>query len=267
MKYLLPFLCVTAKIASASDACDTSKQDDCTNAHTLMNETARAFGSGDPALKRLKQMKALILHLQPAHYYAKYCNYGCWCFRDGVHQVGTGSGPAVDAIDQKCLLQAKCYECAEMEHPNRNCVPEQIQYDYSLIFDPNDPDNHNLKSIVCHDDPFDPNTGKTSEKISCRRAICECDKRLAEDLRAMEAQNIWVEENSQKIGSFDPDTQCIHTRGGANSGDKNWEMKCCGTGWRFPYRDSDNRKCCGDMTYDANMLTCCNDVVSTIGTC
>lgn len=225
----------------------------------------KAMNGTDTANRRLKQMKAIILHLQPFHYYAKYCNYGCWCFRDGVHQVGTGNGPPADELDKKCFLQSRCYECAQMEHPNRNCVPEQIRYSYRLLADASDPTNHWKKSIQCTDDPVNPTTGKTSEKIACRRAICECDKKLAEDLRELEPQ--YDESKNQKLGGFDPDTECAYEKGRGPGTD--FEMKCCGNGWRFPYRHGD-RKCCGDVTYDSNMLDCCDETTSdvqTLGSC
>ena len=60
-------------------------------------------------LRRLKQLKALILHLQPAHHFARYCFYGCWCLPDAAHTVaGNGMGQPVDEVDASCKRQASC---------------------------------------------------------------------------------------------------------------------------------------------------------------
>lgn len=119
-------------------------------------------------LRRLKQLKALILHLQPAHHFARYCFYGCWCLPDAEHTVeGVGFGAPIDEVDGSCKRQASCYECAKMDHEGRNCVADQVQYNYKL----NVGADHNGNSIECLDEP-------NSEKFSCRRSICECDKKI-----------------------------------------------------------------------------------------
>ena len=74
-------------------------------------------------LRRLKQLKSLILHLQPAHHFARYCYYGCWCLPEVDHTIEpAGKGMPVDEVDRSCKNQARCYECAKMDHPNRDHV-------------------------------------------------------------------------------------------------------------------------------------------------
>ena len=61
-------------------------------------------------LRRLKNLKSLILHLQPEHRFGRYCNYGCWCLPTPEHDISTaGKGVPVDDIDKACKVQHFCY--------------------------------------------------------------------------------------------------------------------------------------------------------------
>ena len=218
--------------------------------------------SSDPTLenlRRLKQLKVLILHLQPAHHFARYCYYGCWCLPDATHDLhATGMGKPVDSIDAACKRQYQCYECAGMDHPGRDCDESNTQYNYELTYDSDDPDNNMKKGIVCLDDP-------TNEKLSCRRSICECDKKLAEDLR--EHFSVWTVDHHMEQGTFDRSV-CKDSRGtGGNGG--HTERECCGSyPDRFPYSAGAGRSCCGQVTYNPN-LHCCDDnnSVQSLGSC
>jgi len=214
-------------------------------------------------LRRLKQLKSLILHLQPAHFFARYCFYGCWCLPDAEHTVaGVGFGAPIDEVDSSCKRQASCYECAKMDHEGRNCVADQVQYNYQL----NVGADHNGNSIECLDEPNSGKNGVWSEKFSCRRSICECDKKLAEDLR--EHFHVWTHENHQMQGSFNPPTQCLKQPGQGMGAEGTPE--CCGEyPNRFPYKTQEGaRMCCGDKTYDSSLFECCSEnSIAALGTC
>jgi len=212
-------------------------------------------------LRRLKQLKSLILHLQPEHRFARYCYYGCWCIADKAHDFHNGqAGVPVDPIDSSCKRQYQCYECAKMDHPNRNCDSSITQYHYNLLLDDTDPNNHWKKSIQCTD-PADRN-----EKFSCRRAMCECDKRLAEDLRTHFDE--WSVDNHKIQGNFNADVQCVkNPSGGNNEG----PIECCGDyPNRFPFStQGGNRQCCSSAgkTYNPTVNECCGDSVEGVGNC
>merc|ERR1711981_928282 len=221
-------------------------------------------------LRRLKQLKALILHLQPEHRFARYCFYGCWCLPDADHTIeAMGYGQPVDPIDASCKRQASCYECAKIDHPGRNCVADQVQYNYQLNIDATDPHNHWKKSIDCLDDPMSGKNGGWSEKFSCRRPICECDKKLAEDLR--ENFEFWTVGHHQTQGTFVPTQECIHTPcANGNCGGGEGPPECCGEyPARFPFKTMGGaRSCCGDRTFDTTIQECCqNGDLAAIGTC
>jgi hypothetical protein len=214
-------------------------------------------------LRKLKQLKVLILWLQPEHRFARYCFYGCWCLPDREHKLFTvGYGKPVDNVDGSCQRQSKCYECAKMDHPNRNCDPSDTGYSYKLHYDPLDPSNNMKKSITCTDDHT------KGGKHSCKRSICECDKKLSEDLR--EHFHEWYEGHHQEVGGFDAGANClVEGCKNGNCGPKTTE--CCGNlgyGVRMPYKSDGRRKCCGDKTYDSTFQECCEgNVLAAIGTC
>jgi len=161
--------------------------------------------------------------------------------------------------------------CAKMDHPTRKCTADKVQYSYTLDFDAQDPDNHWKKSITCTDDPTNSKKpGKINQKFSCRRSMCECDKRLAEELR--ENFSVWNEGHSTLLSDFDTATCTPPTCDGGNCGGEGGELQCCGNmyggGARFPYNDHNGaRGCCGDKTYDTTMFECCADQTTVMGSC
>ena len=44
------------------------------------------------------------------------------------------------------------------------------------------------------------------------------------------------------------------------------ERECCGElPYRYPFRVTDDRSCCGVSTYDPNLMECCDDNVARFG--
>jgi len=221
-------------------------------------------------LRRLKNLKLLVLHLQPEHRFLRYCHYGCYCLTDPLYTLTPppNHGKPRDPIDAACKVQHQCYECAKMDHPSRSCTADRVQYSYVLTRDETDVNNHWKKSIECTDDPMSKKRpGQISPKWSCRRSMCECDKRLAEQLR--ENFDQWSDEYSTALGDFDPTNECVVEEGKGNGGVKG-EPECCGDqfgGSRFPFNNRDgNRGCCGSKTYDTQMFACCADK-TVLGSC
>lgn len=214
------------------------------------------------SLRRLKQLKALILWLQPEHRFARYCFYGCWCLPDSGHKLNSaGYGKPVDDVDSSCKRQSQCYDCAQIDNDKEVCNGSNTNYKYRLHYDVTDPTNHWKKSIECLD------VRKSNGKGGCKRSICECDKKLAEDLR--EHFDQWNVKNHAEQGGFDWEGTCEKVScTGPNCGH---ELACCGNlgfGIRMPYRVDGRRACCGTATYDSTFYECCaGDVVKATGTC
>lgn len=214
-------------------------------------------------LRKLKQLKVLILWLQPEHRFARYCFYGCWCLPDNDHKLYTvGYGKPVDNVDASCKRQSQCYDCAQIDHEDRVCDANSMGYSYKLHMDSDDPTNNWKKSIECTDNPDKGGKG------SCRRSICECDKKLAEDLREYFSE--WNIKNHQEQGAFDSATKCV-VEGCKNGNCGGNEVECCGnlgSGPRMPYKTDGRRMCCGDKTYDSSFQECCEDfTLAALGTC
>jgi len=249
------------KSCDGNDMCNTlvNNLEDLESGNALQTRSTEEILS----LRKLKQLKVLILWLQPEHRFARYCFYGCWCLPDREHKLFTvGYGKPVDNIDGSCQRQSKCYECAKMDHPNRNCDPSDVGYGYKLHYDPLDPGNHLKKSITCTDD------ASKGGKHSCKRSICECDKKLSEDLR--EHFYEYYEGHHQEQGSFDAGANClVEGCASGNCGPK--KVECCGNlghGTRMPFKSDGRRMCCGDKTYDSTFQECCEgNVLAAIGTC
>lgn len=205
---------------------------------------------GGPDNRKLKQLKMVVLWLQPEHRFARYCYYGCWCLPDADHADFTPRfGKPVDEIDSACKRMAQCYDCAKSDH-GESCDSSSVGYKYELHNDPNDPNNHWKNSIVCTDDPV---------KKGCKRSICECDKKLSEDLR--ENFGFWVQGHHQTQGDFDT-SMCQVEHCTSGNCQARGPVECCGdnTGPRFPYRSNNGqRKCCGNKTYDSTVQECCSD--------
>lgn len=218
------------------------------------------------SLRRLKQLKALILWLQPEHRFARYCFYGCWCLPDADHKLNSaGYGKPVDDIDASCKRQSQCYDCAQMDNDNVVCDASSTNYKYRLHYDVSDPTNHWKKSIECLDVRKEGERG--NGKSGCKRSVCECDKKLAEDLRQYFDQ--WNVKKHAIQGGFDWNGECEKVNcSGPNCGH---ELACCGNlgfGIRMPYRVDGRRNCCGTATYDSTFYECCDgDVVQATGTC
>jgi hypothetical protein len=109
-----------------------------------------------------------------------------------MNTVGTGYGEPVDDIDRSCRSMSRCYECAKIDF-GKECNTELLNYRWHGFLDT---DGH--KTIQCDD-----------EAGSCERTICDCDKRLAEDLR--ENERVWDLHNHQKWGEFNREFKCFQT--------------------------------------------------------
>ena len=217
-------------------------------------------------LRRLRDLKSMILHLQPEHRFGRYCYYGCWCLPDPAHSLETpGKGPAVDPVDASCKRQNHCYECAKIDHPDhpKSCAPDVTSYKFRLYHDPSDPTNHWKNSIECTDEPSERMKPKHFVRYSCSRSLCECDKKLAEDLRAEFYE--WTLKNKQSEG-FDKDSVCVNKGNGGMTG----PTQCCGKyPNRYPFASNGGyRDCCGSKTYNIEAFECCQDEqVRAVGAC
>ena len=103
----------------------------------------------------------------------------------------------MDEIDGACRRHHECISCADLDHNDRRsfdleCHPSRIGYSYAKLIDPEMPDDLFSRQIRCEDSTTD---SQDQLKISCKRQICECDKKLAEDLRDLYVNQNWKNNN------------------------------------------------------------------------
>ena len=145
-------------------------------------------------LRKLLQMKRLILFLQPKiRKIGDFSKYGCHCLPRGATNIDLDSNSAhgmeipikpLDKIDASCLAHRKCHLCAggefsDIDTINNSCNPSITTYSFELKYNKLDPYNVFQRDIICKDD---------WETTPCRRAVCECDRGLAEKLRSLASE-------------------------------------------------------------------------------
>lgn len=171
--------------------------------------------------------------------------YGCWCLEK------KGYGPAVDEIDFACFAHSKCWGCAKAEHGDE-CDGLETPYKWKFI---KDEKTNVALDIACLD--TDP----------CRKSVCECDRKLAMDLRNMEAvyaekyrdQSLKQEQCPRKESSS------IARSSVGDSGELKLDSCCGDEHYKFPFASNSGRRaCCGNRTYDTQVMECCDNQHSTI---
>lgn len=180
--------------------------------------------SGDAQLRKFRQLKIAVLALQKEQKFGRYCYYGCYCLPEGSHNIASGGyGSPMDPIDRACFDFKQCYKCLQDEHDNQ-CAGEDKGYSLNVV---TDADGKN--SLEC---------GNTPD--SCRYNICQCDKRLAEQLAIHE--DSWNETLHAVQGGFLRENNCYKGSGGQHKFEE-----CCGDKTTFPFNQPrrDNQCCDG----------------------
>ena len=103
---------------------------------------------------------------------SRVTNYGCFCFNN--QNLPGGRGQARDLIDQSCKNLYKCQTCIRMDMEAENILPNNdgdceltTTYNFNLTKNA----INGLPEIECN-----------NLEGTCRRALCECDKRFAFEL-------------------------------------------------------------------------------------
>ena len=174
--------------------------------------------------------------------------YGCFCFNEFSPTKAQGKGSARDMIDQSCKNLYKCQTCIDMDIEQSlilSNIDGKCEYTstYSFNLTMNGPD---LPAIEC-----------LNMDNTCKRSLCECDKRFGFELAAS-----WSEWSAQWKGkdAFDRSAECRST-GSANKGRID---QCCGVyPYRYPFHSNDGeRECCGVKTFAVEgPKQCCADKV------
>ena len=156
----------------------------------------------------------------------EFWGYGCYCLPASGMPLSGGYGEPVDSIDRICFNRKRCIGCLDINYPDASCDPETVRYRYDVKTDKNG-------EIV----------GKcTNRPNTCPRSVCECDLRLAKEIRT----TLLADEKSYDMkynlftGKFDRDNLCQKRHNGGAAPDQ-----CCddGTGYMLSF-SSFTHECC-----------------------
>ena len=178
-----------------------------------------------------------------------FWGYGCYCLPAGGMPLSGGYGEPVDALDRICFNRKRCISCLEINFPdNDNCDPESVRYRYEEKVD----ENGNIDARC------------TNKKGSCQRQTCECDLRLAREIRALlknengdgdSADDLYNLAHNLFKGNFDREAFCQKRHNGGATPDR-----CCddGTGYFLSY---------SSLTHDCCENGSGGNSIRLIGTC
>lgn len=188
-------------------------------------------------LRKFQQLKMLTLWVTKEQKMGRFCYYGCYCHPEGTKNIATsGYGKPIDNIDAACFDYKKCYKCLIDEFQGDSFVIKQFQQGKI----PKEECNGEYLgySAVLTTDASGKRTLECENPVgSCRRSICECDKRLA--LSFAKYEDEWDVANHQVKGGFNREDQCFRPQVGTPF------EECCGDKTTFPFNQPRHEgQCC-----------------------
>lgn len=164
---------------------------------------------------------------------ARFVNYGCYCWINGLEEGVIGGGKTKDMVDHHCKELYRCYKCVQSDYQ-----ANYTDISYSVDFNR----KNNERNLDCQ-----VNSKQDSENI------CECDKRFA--------MNIAQADKDCDAGvSADTDfgEHCMDEQYRTKNGNGNFEPQ---TMCNKQFHGHDKEKCCGiypnRYPYDINFSDCC----------
>jgi len=237
MKLLTPALC--AKLALTIEAYKyngykyrTSRETFEENNQILANDIAEDLGRNYQNFQSL--LTSFIAGLKQPGSKNKdltvydFWGYGCYCLPASGMPLSGGFGEPVDNLDRICFNRKRCIGCLEINHPDGKCDPETVRYRYETK---TSGDNESTVEGKC-----------LNKKGSCARSVCECDMKLAHEIREhlINEPKGYQMKHNLFVGKFDRDLQCQKRHNGGSAPDM-----CCddGTGYMLSY-SSLTHDCC-----------------------
>jgi len=167
---------------------------------------------------------------------AKYTNYGCYCWINGMEDGVLGGGRPRDVTDHHCKELYRCYKCVNVDY-SKNYT--DVSYTVGFTTDDN-----GQRALDCS-----ANSKQDGENI------CECDKRFAENLAATEQTCSAGGADDAEYGSHCT-SDTLKTVSGGGSFDPSDAASC-----KKEFHGHDKSHCCGlypnRYPYDINQQDCC----------
>ena len=177
--------------------------------------------------------------------------YGCWCYMlPGEYH--RGKGQPQDDYDKICKILNEGYECAvlDSEYEGTTCVPWEVEYTSAF----------GGSTMTLAEECLQHNPGNM-----CAVRACVVEGNFAVEFIELLLSGNGFYDSLWHSKSFDPKAQCGGHSGQHGQGSRP-EKACCGS---YPNRSAYNtqggdRKCCGNMTYNSLVRTCCDAESSNI---
>jgi len=188
--------------------------------------------------------------------------YGCWCYLDS----NEGHGTPVNGFDELCRTLQKAYTCLNLE--DATCEPWSDAVDYTMGAAPTIAEVQSNCDIL--------NAGD-----SCAANTCKIDSWFwtsYSELLSSQTVALDIATYSHDSG-FDTVTGCVAAAAGGTGGTGtagtggaggvavDVTTECCGLDYPIKYSfgyAADVRECCGDKTYNAALLECCDATTSRV---
>lgn len=167
---------------------------------------------------------------------AKYTNYGCYCWINGMADGVLGGGRPRDVTDHHCKELYRCYKCVNVDY-NKNYTDVSYTVDFTT-------DQNGQRALDCS-----ANSKQDGENI------CECDKRFAENIAKTEQTCENGVPDDEEYGAHCLSDSLITSNGGGAFDPSN-PASC-----KKEFHGHDKGHCCGfypnRYPYDINQQDCC----------
>ena len=188
-------------------------------------------------------------------------NYGCWCYFEENH--GNGKGSPTDEIDQFCKYLHDGYQCIIMEMEsiyNQTCVPWVIPYN-SAYGGGYTPFGFTLENL--REECVQLNPDQVCESLTCMVEGLFVQSFFSYAIFGGQINHQYRHQLDDGSPNFDPnDGSCptVEVPLGPN------DLECCGEyPIRYPFHNrSNSRQCCGTLTYNPFMQSCCDENTSDV---
>lgn len=184
--------------------------------------------------------------------------YGCWCYFENDH--GKGKGHAQNDVDAQCRILHDGYSCIMMDADEQNiqeeCVPWEVEYvePMGLGWWAQTGDDQGMKDALAKDCQ---KKNKRAKNKWCAEKSCIVEGYFSINLFKLLTSGVKYNHNLlHSRGKFDPQLECPIIKGPVTV-----DRQCCGAyPVRFPFKHvPGQRECCGQNTYNAQFLQCCDD--------
>lgn len=180
-------------------------------------------------------------------------SYGCWCYFQEDH--GKGRGSPVNEVDNQCKILQDGYSCILMdaEAEGEVCTPWDVKYNSASglgMLASDSQDNATLEDSLRY------KCKRMNKKSNCAARTCMVENYFVVRMVRLFLHGVAFDPSiKHSLGAFDPKEDCP-TKEGVKS-----DKECCGSyPLRFPYKHlNGDRGCCGEKTFNTNVLMCCDD--------